>query len=452
MGVNICVIPDVQAKPGNDFAFLTRVGKYIAAKRPDKIVQIGDFADMESLSSYDKGTRKFEGRRYRKDIDASKRAMDALMTPIAREPGYDPEKDLTLGNHEERTHRAINHQPELYGLMDINDLGYKDYGWKVHPFLKPINRNGVMFAHYFVTGVMGRPFTTPQAMLRKMHMSAIAGHQQGRQIATDRRADGSMISAIIAGSCLTPDHQVLTADLRYVPLGEIKPGDKLVSFDEHSGDRSRRFKTGTVEAVKIEPDDVFLVTLESGKQFRATADHLWLTVNGSGYKWMRTDQLVCHGPHLRSTVARPLAHWEPAQSFEAGWLAGMRAKDRDVHALRLTGGATEIARALGALRPTRLLPKFRPEMLGRIACDGGRRDGVVSVVPAGRSEVVRIAIDAKTMIVDGYAHHNCYEHNEDYLGPQANRHWRGIVMLHDVKDGAFDEMSVSLDYLKRKFS
>jgi len=46
---------------------------------------------------------------------------------------------------------------------------------------------------------------------------------------------------------------------------------------------------------------------------------------------------------------------------------------------------------------------------------------------------------------------SCYEHNEDYLGYQGNKHWRGVIMLHEVNDGEFDIMPVSLNYLKRKY-
>jgi hypothetical protein len=51
------VLPDVQAKPGVDFTYLEKIGKYLVEKQPDKIICIGDFADMESLSSYDRGTK-----------------------------------------------------------------------------------------------------------------------------------------------------------------------------------------------------------------------------------------------------------------------------------------------------------------------------------------------------------------------------------------------------------
>lgn len=47
---------------------------------------------------------------------------------------------------------------------------------------------------------------------------------------------------------------------------------------------------------------------------------------------------------------------------------------------------------------------------------------------------------------------SCYQHEEDYKGPQANGHWRGVLMLHEVADGNCNPMVVSLDYLRRRYS
>lgn len=44
-----------------------------------------------------------------------------------------------------------------------------------------------------------------------------------------------------------------------------------------------------------------------------------------------------------------------------------------------------------------------------------------------------------------------YRHDEDYLTPQTNGSWAGLWMLHNVDDGAFDEMPVSMDYLRKKY-
>jgi len=46
---------------------------------------------------------------------------------------------------------------------------------------------------------------------------------------------------------------------------------------------------------------------------------------------------------------------------------------------------------------------------------------------------------------------SCYEHDEDYLGPQGNNHFRGILMAHRVNNGSFDECFISLDYLKERY-
>ena len=40
-----------------------------------------------------------------------------------------------------------------------------------------------------------------------------------------------------------------------------------------------------------------------------------------------------------------------------------------------------------------------------------------------------------------------YPHNEHYKGPQGNEHWRGCIYKHEVKDGGYDIMELSLKYL-----
>ena len=234
------VIPDVQAKPGNNFKFLERVGHYLADKKPDVIVQIGDFADMESLSSYDKGKKSFEGRSYTRDIEAANEAMDALVGPMLdemlrlkknKEKQWRPRFILTLGNHEERINRAIEEDRKLDGLISVSDLPYA--GWEVYPFLEPVEIDGVFYCHYFPTGVLGRPAVTASAMVSKLHASCVAGHQQGKQVAYGKRPDGSMITCIIAGSCYEHteaylDHQSNKHWRGIIMLHEVNNG----TFDE----------------------------------------------------------------------------------------------------------------------------------------------------------------------------------------------------------------------------
>ena len=216
--MNILVLPDVQAKPGIDFTYLTRIGQYMVDKKPEIVVCIGDFADMCSLSSYDKGKKSFEGRRVMKDIEAAKDAMCAFLTPLweyndkmKQQKGklYKPRLVMTLGNHENRINSAINNDPMLAGLLSTDLLGYAEDGWEVYEFLKVVVIEGIAFSHYFTTGLMGRPASTASAQLNKKHMSLIAGHQQGKQIATAFKADGREITSIITGSCYEHDEDYL---------------------------------------------------------------------------------------------------------------------------------------------------------------------------------------------------------------------------------------------------
>lgn len=46
---------------------------------------------------------------------------------------------------------------------------------------------------------------------------------------------------------------------------------------------------------------------------------------------------------------------------------------------------------------------------------------------------------------------SCYIDDHDYLTPQGTKYWRGIIYKNEVRDGEYDPMFVSLDYLERKY-
>lgn len=207
------VIPDCQVRPDVDLSHLTWIGNYIAAKHPDVVVNLGDFADMPSLSSYDVGKASAEGKRYAKDVAAAKEGMDLLMAPIRAERTrthrkWKPELVLTLGNHEDRISRAANDSPKFQGTLRLTDLGYEQSGWKVHPFLQVAKIDGVEFAHFFTSGVMGRPVSSAAALLRQRHCSAVQGHLQLLDIAIHPKTQHV---AVIAGIAYQHDEEYLGA-------------------------------------------------------------------------------------------------------------------------------------------------------------------------------------------------------------------------------------------------
>ena len=204
--MKICVVPDTQVKPDVPLDHLLYAGKYIAEKKPDAIVLIGDWWDMESLCSYDKGKTSFEGRRYNKDIQAGNLAMDLFLQPIKAEINrlkvnkkkqWKPRLVFTMGNHEYRIERAIEYDSILEDTIGYFDLNLNDF--EVYDYLQPVVIEGVAFSHFFTTGVMGRPVTSAKALLTKKMMSCVMGHVQDRDIAYGKRADNVRLTGLFAG-------------------------------------------------------------------------------------------------------------------------------------------------------------------------------------------------------------------------------------------------------------
>lgn len=212
------VIPDTQVKPGYPTQHMRWAGQYAVDKKPDVIVHIGDHWDMPSLSTYDAGKKSFEGRRYINDINSGIEAMEEFLAPIRKEQErlkrnkekqWNPRLVFTLGNHENRINRAIETDPKLEGLMSINDLYLTEMGWEVYDFLQPVVIDGVCYCHYFVSGVMGRPVASSNALLAKQHMSCVMGHVQDRQISFAKRADGTRMTGLFAGIYYMHDEDYL---------------------------------------------------------------------------------------------------------------------------------------------------------------------------------------------------------------------------------------------------
>jgi hypothetical protein len=202
------VIPDTQVKPGCPIEHLKWAGQYAVDKKPDVIVHIGDHWDMPSLSHYDKGTKSFEGRRYTQDIAAGIAGMEEFLAPIRAEQRrlkvnkhkqWNPRLVFTLGNHENRITRAIESDPKLDGLIGFSDLRLEEMGWEVVPFLAPIKIDGVVYSHYFTSGIMGRPVSSSRALLTKQFQSCVMGHVQDREISFAKRADGTRVTGLFAG-------------------------------------------------------------------------------------------------------------------------------------------------------------------------------------------------------------------------------------------------------------
>lgn len=241
LGKKILVIPDAHARPDMNNSRFDALGDFIVDKRPDVVISIGDWADMASLCSYDKGTAHAEGRRYQEDIVASQDALARTMSRV--NAGYrksrqrKPEFHITLGNHEHRIVRAANESPELSGKLSLSDLRFEEAGWKVHPFLKPLNVAGICFQHYFTSGVLGKPIggvNHARTLVLKNYQSSVCGHSHARDFWEDVRADGKKIQGLVVGCYDEGDHHYTTEQRRWwsglVMLHEAHDGEFEPAF------------------------------------------------------------------------------------------------------------------------------------------------------------------------------------------------------------------------------
>jgi hypothetical protein len=197
------VIPDQHAHPDHNNDRFEWLGKLIVDLRPDVVINIGDMVDMPSLSSYDKGTKSFEGKRYYKDIGAAFNAQELMMFPVRQAKKKKPKFIFTLGNHENRINKAINNDSRLEGTIGIKDLLLEEWGYEVFPFLEPVIIDGIAYAHYFTSGVMGRPVggeNPGKSLLNKQHMSATAGHTHTLDFASTVNAAGQRLMGLVCGA------------------------------------------------------------------------------------------------------------------------------------------------------------------------------------------------------------------------------------------------------------
>ena len=226
------VIPDTQCKPDEDLDHLYWAGRYAADRKPDVIIHLGDHWDMPSLSSYEKrGSKWFEGRRVKEDIDAGNTGLHLFEQGLL-EGGWRPKRKVLLrGNHEDRITRWLSENPSYEGLMGFQDFDDEKLGWEVIPFLTPIEIDGVTYAHYFYNPSTGRSYSgSVDTMLRNIGFTFTMGHQQGRRIGARELTNGRTLRGLVCGSYYQHDEEYRGPQARFEWRG------LMVCHEVHDGD------------------------------------------------------------------------------------------------------------------------------------------------------------------------------------------------------------------------
>lgn len=230
------VVPDAHARVTESNRRFTALGRFIADKQPDIVVNIGDLADMSALCTYDKGTFHAEGRRYEDDIKAANDALQKIHAET-KQVKKGIKYYVTIGNHENRIYRAAVQDPHLYGTIKLQDIQFEKYGYTVVPFLKPLVIENVVFQHFFTSGMMGRPIggeNHARTLVKRNYMSSVCGHSHARDYWEDTRADGKKAFGLIVGCYDEGEHSYTTEKHRWwsglVILHEVHDGQAEPAF------------------------------------------------------------------------------------------------------------------------------------------------------------------------------------------------------------------------------
>lgn len=145
------------ATPDHDNKRAEVVGNFIYDIKPDIVIDLGDGADMRSLSSYDdRYPKQVVTNNYEKDIESYNDAMDKMRHKFRFHRKKKPFWVGFCGNHENRIKQAIAYDPRLegenYGLSfkHLNtDKWFDEYHEYRNSAPAICDYYGVSYSHYF---------------------------------------------------------------------------------------------------------------------------------------------------------------------------------------------------------------------------------------------------------------------------------------------------------------
>lgn len=219
------IVGDAHARPDVSNRRFTWLGKFVLdyhLENPDSrvtVVDMGDWEDMPSLSSYDMGKKSYEGRRYKADLAAAWEARMLMNEPIKewnakrranRKSVFFPKKVALGGNHfERRVNRVVELSPMLEGTISVADGRHEEFGWYYVPFLTPVVMDGITYVHYWqgngTSQPMGMGKYPAQVLLREKHCSTVVGHNHMKDKAELVDGLGRRLIGISAGCFFDPD-------------------------------------------------------------------------------------------------------------------------------------------------------------------------------------------------------------------------------------------------------
>ena len=344
---------------------------------------------------------------------------------------YAPIKDKCIGklegNHEDamRIHSHIDVQKYICEKLGVDNLGYSCF---IRFQFKRNKSNEVhQFIGYFTHG-------SSNAITKGAKLNML-----------QRKIDAFEADLY---ACLHPKTKVLSGNLEWMPIGDVKFGDELLGVDEYPQHGLCRGVVHTkVLEVNRRYSDSYLVELNDGTSIITTAEHPWLNrrrpngaVSGGNYNWYRTDKL-----RIGDKLLRVFPVWDNNNSWDEGYIAGLLDGEGSItvggssrarmvafaqkeglvlnhyedylkrkgirYRININSDCYQVvvrkdaAQLIGGVQPIRLKDKARALVEKRL--QNPDTSIVTRITPSGMQEVVTIKTDSHTFIAEGIATHNC---------------------------------------------
>jgi hypothetical protein len=204
--VRVVVIGDAHDSPLLDKSRFEWLGKYVADTKPDFVVQIGDIASFDSVSSHANNLENKTKPRIIDDINSLSLALDAFNSGLG---SYNVPKHITLGNHEKRLFTYEGENPEVEGMPShMLDVCLKDRGWTYSPFAQEYFIGGVAFLHCALNR-MGRPIggqTSENITSNSSLNDCVLGHSHVKRVVRYPKLFGKHLTIVNAGCALPQGH------------------------------------------------------------------------------------------------------------------------------------------------------------------------------------------------------------------------------------------------------
>lgn len=272
---------------------------------------------------------------------------------------------------------------------------------------------------------------------------------------------GVVVQGLYKGyECLSPETPILTADLRWVAVGNLQIGERIAGFEAEptktrgGRNKKRQWAEALVTHTGRQVLPSYKLVLEDGTDFVCSENHLWLTCRdnaGTGSATWTATKDLSSGCYLIKVADM----WKQEEDYGAGYLAAAFDGEGNISQhetktgywlshLAFTQKANEMLKTvktflreygfsygenerrgaekiggiyihgqaqllsfLGSIRPKRLLPKFSFDKLGGMTVLG-KPLAIRSLEFLGDREVVTLGTSTETLVAKGIATHNSY--------------------------------------------